>query len=350
MKSRGLVDLYLPSNIAYHVKILLGSVLAAAFLSIVQGMNPLKSLSPWVLLMIFLQFEIYIYLGFRFFNIRKAASTGEFLRKMILRLGIYYLIVLVIALLFLVLTVFILYIVNGADLHNFFPNLIRRETKGFFVGFAGGIFFGTMIFFFFQWIDALKRVQKLKEEQLIFRYETLKNQVRPHFLFNSLNTLSSLVDGNEPAEKFIERLSGMYRYMLDNLEKNEVDLADELKFVGDYFYLQQIRDEEKIELDMTGIPVNTYNILPFSMQIPVENALKHNMATRETPLKIRIFFEDDQVIIINNLRKKMNLESSTGIGLKNLKERIRLATGKELKVSEGNSEFSVTIPLIKKVK
>lgn len=346
MKSKGITDLYLPSKVAYHVKVLLGSVLTTTFFSLMRGINPINREFPQILLLIFVQFEIYIWIGSRFFNIEKSGSAGEFLRKTFLRLVVYYLIVLVIASIIVTLYIFIIFKVSGANLYDFFPNLIHRESKGFIVAFAGGILFGTLIFFFFQWFDALKREQKLKEEKLIFRYETLKNQVRPHFLFNSLNTLSSLVDGNDHAEKFIQKLSGIYRYMLDNIDRSEVSLAEEIKFARDYFYLQQIRDEKKIMLEIKGIPEREMKILPFSIQILIENALKHNSATREQPLTIRLFSEGRYIIVSNNLQKKLNLEESMGIGLKNLGERIRLATGKDLIIESGNNEFTVKLPLL----
>jgi LytS/YehU family sensor histidine kinase len=222
-------------------------------------------------------------------------------------------------------------------------------SKGFLAGFAIGALFGAIIFFYFQWIDALKREQKLKEEKLVFRYETLKNQVRPHFLFNSLNTLSSLVDGNEIADRFIQKLSTIYRYILENVDKEMVELEKELNFVKDYFSLQQIRDEDKIHLELDHFETSGLNILPISVQILIENALKHNAATREKPLHIRIGSENNDFIVVkNNLQRKTVMEKSSGLGLKNLGERIKLATGKEIMIIETANEFIVKIPLIRK--
>jgi LytS/YehU family sensor histidine kinase len=208
--------------------------------------------------------------------------------------------------------------------------------------------FGALIFLIIQWLDALKRERKLKEENLIFQNETLKNQVNPHFLFNSLNTLSSLIAAKpETAEWYINRLSSIYRYILENSQKDKVPLQAELVFINDYFDLHRIRDEEKILFSIQAPDADRYGILPVSLQILIENAIKHNMATREKPLKISIWLENNHVIVKNNLQKMAVQFNSTKIGLKNLAERVRLLTGKVLIVEETNSDYTVKVPLVK---
>jgi two-component system LytT family sensor kinase len=207
--------------------------------------------------------------------------------------------------------------------------------------------FGAVIFVFIQWQDALKREQKLREEKLIFQNETLKNQVNPHFLFNSLNTLSSLIYSRpETAELFINRLSSIYRYILENSQKDRVPLQSELSFISDYFGLHKIRDEEKIMLNIEIEDSDGFEILPVSLQILLENAIKHNIATRENPLMISIYIENMHVIVKNNLQKKSVQLPSTKIGLKNLAERFRLMTGKTLEITETRTEFIVKAPLL----
>jgi two-component system, LytTR family, sensor kinase len=346
MKTRGITDLYLPQKIAFHVKVVLGSILATALFHIFKGTNLFSRETPSIFLLIYIQMEIFIWLGMRFFNLGPTKSSKDFLRKTIIRLVLFYMIVLALATVILTIVSLFGFIINGADLNNFFGQLVRMESKGFMVSFAGGVLIGTVVFFYFQWTDALKREQKLKEEKMIFRYETLKNQVRPHFLFNSLNTLSSLVNGNETADMFITKLSAIYRYILDNIDKDTVELEKELAFVRDYFYLQQIRDENKINLELEIFTANGLRILPISLQILVENALKHNSATRENPLHIKIDLENSNFIVVrNNLQRKTVMERSSGIGLKNLGERLKLATGKEMIISENSDQFIVKIPL-----
>ena len=197
-----------------------------------------------------------------------------------------------------------------------------------------------------QWLDSLKREQKLREEKLIFQYETLKNQVNPHFLFNSLNTLSTLVYKDPKlSDEFIKKLSIIYRYILENSERDMVDLHSEIQFVRNYFYLQKIRDNGKIELKIEVEDQEDYQILPISLQLLVENALKHNAATREKPLTIIIKKEDESIVITNNIQPKLNIEKSSKIGLKNLAERVKLMTGKEIEIEETRDQYKVIIPL-----
>jgi LytS/YehU family sensor histidine kinase len=194
----------------------------------------------------------------------------------------------------------------------------------------------------------LRREQKFREEKLIFQNETLKSQVNPHFLFNSLNTVSSLIQTNpDKAEQFINNLSSVYRYILENGQKDKVPIQSELDLTNKYFDLHRVRDEEKITLSIDYTDADSYQILPVSLQILIENAIKHNIATRENPLKISICFEGQYIVVKNNLQVKATQLKSTGIGLKNLAERVRLISGKDLIIEEDDNSFIVKIPLLK---
>ncbi len=210
-----------------------------------------------------------------------------------------------------------------------------------------GLLCGAVIFIIILWQDTLKREQKLREENLIFQNETLKNQINPHFLFNSLNTLSSLIITQpELAERFISRLSSIYRYILENISKDTITLPSELSFITGYFELHKIRDEEKILLSIQIPNADKFKILPVSLQILVENAIKHNKATREYPLMISIFVEADQIVVKNNLQRMATQIKSTGIGLKNLTNRVKLISGRDLMIEETNSYYQVKLPLL----
>jgi LytS/YehU family sensor histidine kinase len=170
--------------------------------------------------------------------------------------------------------------------------------------------------------------------------------VNPHFLFNNLNTLSSLITTDpEVAEKFLNRLSSIYRYILENSQNSKVPLNSELTFIRDYFDLYRIRDEGKISLSIDTPGSELFLIIPVSLQILIENAIKHNMATREKPLKIKIYIENQSIVVRNNLQRMSAPLKSTKIGLKNLAERVKLVTGKDLVIEESNSEFIVKVPL-----
>jgi LytS/YehU family sensor histidine kinase len=239
------------------------------------------------------------------------------------------------------------YAIHFNDFSQFFDVLFNIEMKGFIIATLVGFTIGSVFFFYTQWAESVDRAQKLREEKLIFQYETLKSQVNPHFLFNSLNTLLSLVRTEpELSEKFVQKLSAIYRYILENREKELVPLSAELDFVNDYFYLQKIRDDEKIEMKTElNIDVNAL-IVPVSLQLLVENALKHNASTRKQPLEIIIHNEGlDKVVVRNQLQKKTQLADSSKIGLKNLNERCRLILNREIEILETTEEFIVKIPV-----
>jgi len=306
-----------------------------------------KSLS--LLLLIFIQLEVFIFLGFIIFRDFKPVSEPKVVTRLILsRFVIFYIacfasaFVLIIAMLYA--EHWIIYHDTSKVINNFF----HYEFWGWFKTTTAGLSVGAIIFIYVLWQDALKREQKLKEENLVFQNETLKNQVNPHFLFNSLNTISSLVQSQPgTAEKFINNLSSVYRYILENGQRDKVPLKSELDFIIGYFNLYKIRDEEKIILNIEDIDSGMFEILPVSLQILLENGIKHNIATRENPLRISIYIEGQYIVVKNNLQKKATQFQSTKIGLKNLYERIKLTTGRDLIIEETNNYFIVKLPLLK---
>ena len=292
-----------------------------------------------------MQLEIFIWLGMKFFENLKA-SDPTFKKQIVLRLLFFYTTVLVIAGSVYLIVFAINYVSKNDDWHNFIPDLFNIEIKGFAIGTIIGFTIGALFFFYMQWDDALKREQKLKEEKLISQYQTLKSQVNPHFLFNTLNTLSTLVyKSPEVSEQFIQKFASIYRYILDKNNEDLVTLEEELKFVTDYFYLQKFRDEEKIELEVNVVPQKGDQILPVSIQLLVENALKHNAATRKQPLLISIGIEEDYIVVKNSIQQKSKLEESSKTGLKNLSERCRLVLNREIEVTQDQKEFIVKVPI-----
>ena len=197
-------------------------------------------------------------------------------------------------------------------------------------------------------IAVIKRIEKTTEEKMRYHYETLKNQLNPHFLFNSLNTLSSIIYQDVTlADRYIVKLSSIYRYILDQYENKLINLENELEFVKDYFYLQQLRDEDRIQLEIDILHPEKYQILPVSLQLLVENAFKHNAASIEKPLVIKISgVSDGYISVENNRQPKQQLSGSFQIGLKNLAERVKIITGKELKTEQSSIYFCVKIPII----
>ncbi|MDD2538146.1 MAG: histidine kinase, partial [Bacteroidales bacterium] len=235
----------------------------------------------------------------------------------------------------------------GRDMKEFLPHLFQNELN-----FGKGSFFiwlmvFTIFFFYFLWRKSVTREQSLMEESLKYRYNTLKAQINPHFLFNSLNTLSELIY-KEPsvADNYLQKLASVYRYILDNEENSLVPLENELAFVEDYYNMQKERGTDKIILTVERYNKGSFLVIPVSIQMLLENALKHNAASKDSPLDIRIAINHESISVSNNIQRKQVMGQSTKTGLKNLSERVRLITGKEMEISEKNNTFKVTIPLI----
>ena len=334
-------------NSRFHFYTIIGSLFYTTALGLItKGKLELTSFAVTLGLMV-LQVEIFAWIGLFVFGKINYNTVQEFIRKILLRLAIFYVFVVLIAgLMFVLVSAFLSYS-QGINMGLFFQQLPEKELRGFIVGSSIGLLTGTVIFFFIELIAAIKRAQQLTEEKMRYHYETLKNQMNPHFLFNSLNTLSTIIYQDvQLADRFIVKLSSIYRYILDQQDNKLVSLENEIIFVKDYFYLQQLRDDDRIGLIITVEQPSNYLILPVSLQLLVENALKHNMATTGKPLKIQISMEDGKYIIVeNNLQPKQQLDGSFQIGLKNLGERIKLVTGKELIVEKNTDRFKVKIPI-----
>jgi sensor histidine kinase YesM len=308
--------------------------------------NAEDAVSLFILLVI--QMELFIALAVKLFtDVKPGLERRELTRILLSRFALFMIICFIIALLIVIVFICFKSMIHREDALNAMDMFFSGRFVGWLKGTIGGLLFGAAIFIFVQWQDALKREQKLREENLIFQNETLKTQINPHFLFNNLNTLSSLVSSRpEVAETFISRLSSIYRYIIENSTKNRVALEEELTFISDYFYLYRIRDGEKIVLDVDIKNSESYFILPVSLQVLVENAIKHNMATREEPLKISVYLEGENVVVRNNIQRMASQVRSTGIGLKNLSERVRLISGKSMIIEDTAVFFTVKIPLL----
>lgn len=298
----------------------------------------------------YVQIELFLYLAYIIFkHVGRGSSPGEITKILLSRFALFLIVCFVAALIVMIIFLYIKQLLRGEGMSNVLSNFFTYEFRGWFRTTIFGFSLGAVIYIIVLWQDALKNEQKMREANLIFQNETLKTQVNPHFLFNSLNTISSLIQ-TQPAtaEKFINNLSSVYRYILENVQKDRVPLQSELDFINRYFNLHKVRDEEKIKLHIDVALSVTFEILPVSLQILIENAIKHNIATRENPLIINIYTEytDSQYIVVkNNLQRKASQLNSMKIGLKNLHERVKLVTGKLLIIEETDSDYIVKIPL-----
>ena len=202
-------------------------------------------------------------------------------------------------------------------------------------------------FFLINWRQTAIDTEKLRRENVEARYESLKNQVNPHFLFNSLNALTNLVyEDQDKAVKFIKQLSDVYRYVLDTRGKEVVTLKEELTFLESYIYLQQIRFGDKLKISIRLTP-DGIMIPPLALQILIENAIKHNIISEDDPLSIRLYMEKDRVVVENNFQKKtISGETSSGIGLENICKRYQFLSATEVEIVENADIFKVKLPIL----
>jgi two-component system, LytTR family, sensor kinase len=205
------------------------------------------------------------------------------------------------------------------------------------------------VYFFQEWKKNIQQTEALAKESIISQFEALKNQVDPHFLFNSLNTLAALIDdNNEPAQKYLEQLSDVYRYVLISKDKPTVTLEEELAFLNAYIYLNKTRFRDNLVVEnKISAEYNKYMVAPLTLQMLVENAIKHNIISKEKPLIIRLTPEDNEYIRIeNNIQEKSVLEKSTKVGLQNIINRYNFLTPKKIKILNNQELFTVQIPLL----
>ena len=202
--------------------------------------------------------------------------------------------------------------------------------------------------FFNKWQETELKKEKLEKEKATVQYDNLKNQLNPHFLFNSLTSLNALIFENPTlASEFLQQLSKVYRYVLENKDKTLVTLATEVKFVANYVHLLKARFDEGIEVNIEiDDMVSDKQILPVTLQILIENAIKHNSTSKNTPLRINIYAQDGYLVVKNNLQIKKAVENSNKQGLENLRNLYTYLIEKEIQIKQDSSSFAVMIPLI----
>ncbi|MET3536915.1 2TM domain-containing protein [Chryseobacterium limigenitum] len=190
--------------------------------------------------------------------------------------------------------------------------------------------------------------QKLIAKSANAQFESLKNQLDPHFLFNSLNVLSSLIDENpRQAQKFTASMSKIYRYVLEQKDKELVTVEDEIEFAKTYCDLLKTRFEDSVDFvfDVNKEDYRRY-VVPLSLQLLLENCIKHNFATSSKPLIIKVFSENDTLCIENNLQVREQMKESAGIGLSNIVQRYSLLTKKNVFIEKSEDYFKVKLPIL----
>ncbi|WP_282073022.1 2TM domain-containing protein [Polaribacter atrinae] len=244
--------------------------------------------------------------------------------------------------------------------------LFGNSVENFFKGYLVWVHLFAIIFslgvaaflhakgFMVNWKSAM--TQESTQQQIVAKtetakFESLKNQLDPHFLFNSLNVLTSLIGENPAqAEKFTTKLSKVYRYVLEQRNKDLVPIDEELKFAKTYMQLLEMRFEDAVKFNIPdSISTNELKIVPLSLQLLLENAVKHNVVSSSKPLTISIYEEDGYLIIENNVNPKEAIGKSTKVGLQNIADRYGLITQKGVKIENNNKIFKVSLPLLYKM-
>lgn len=190
-------------------------------------------------------------------------------------------------------------------------------------------------------------IEQLKQAELKANLASLKEQISPHFLFNTLNTLSTLTQ-ETVVKDFVNELANVYRYVLAYKDENVATVQQELDFIGSYLYIVKTRLEDSIgiTIQVEQEILNT-RIPPLTLQILIENAIKHNVASMQHPLKIRIYNTGRELIISNNFQPKQSVSHSTGTGLDNIAQRYQLLFGQEIVIEKNAADFSVKLPIIR---
>jgi len=228
------------------------------------------------------------------------------------------------------------------------PGYIQRSIIGNLILTAVFTGFYEAAYYLNELKKSIRQKEELKRAQVESQMEILKNQVQPHFLFNSLNTLSSIIPTEpEMAVHYVQNLSKVYRYILEIKDKKLIHLSEELACIEAYLFLLKIRfgDNLKVEIDINEV-ANNGHVIPLSLQLLVENAMKHNIVSNKRPLHIDITNKGETLEISNNLQLKQQKQASTGTGLANIRRRYQILTGKDIQIEETPTIFKVNIPII----
>ncbi|MBP0902669.1 sensor histidine kinase [Mariniflexile gromovii] len=221
----------------------------------------------------------------------------------------------------------------------------------YLMNFFLSVIFNLVIFgayYFYQWKNNLINKSNLEKEQAIVKYDALRNQLNPHFLFNALTSLNSLIFENQQlASDFLQQLSKVYRYTLQNRDKEAVSIRTELNFVQHYISLMKTRFGEAIQFIIKVDEVDMEKgIVPVLSQMLIENAVKHNSVSLENPLRISISSDGVYFIVENNINKKAQVETSNKLGVQNMKDLYKYLTNRSVEVENTETHFVVKIPLI----
>lgn len=241
-------------------------------------------------------------------------------------------------------------VIENVSIKNFF---LTESPKNYI--FSSIVTFVVVLFIHFIYLYKYYQESRLKEQKIIAgtanaKFESLKNQIDPHFLFNSLNVLSSLIEENpENAQQFTTSLSKIYRYVLEQKDKELVTVSEELAFAKTYMKLLKMRFENSITFELpTDFENPEAKVVPLSLQLLLENTIKHNVVSENKPLHIKIYIKDNFLVVENNLQKKEVLQDRKGVGLQNIVSRYAILSERKVLIDENKETFAVYLPILTK--
>lgn len=327
---------------SYHMGVNIGAIYAERVSESYQyrgGVNPFVEFG-----IVFLvnTFSLYLYFRFNFWIIGNFSNSKK-------RSWLLFLLMTVMVGIFSTVMSQLLAIWLKGDLSAYHYSVIQFIKD--FLLYIASVFFSYLLYLILKNQEKMEENKNLVIENFKNRYNALKSQTDPHFLFNSLNSLNGLIGyDDERAHEYVVQLSSVFRYIIQ--ERPLVTLAEELEFTESYIYLMKIRYGDAFTVEMKVCHrYREYPILPFAIQTLVENAVKHNIVSRNKPLKLVISTTDDEVLVVeNNLQLRMDAREGSGLGLSNLNERYSLVFKKQIHISQTqDNQFRVEIPLVKRV-
>ncbi|MGF6848122.1 two-component system LytT family sensor kinase [Chitinophaga sp. W3I9] len=230
---------------------------------------------------------------------------------------------------------------------NFGPVMLMVEVRGILI---------NLVFYMFLHLlqqnyenqHVTMELERIKSDNLSAQYELLKQQVNPHFLFNSLNTLKAMVEsGEQESVDFIIKLSNFYRFTLESRKLDLIHVSEEMEILNAYLFLQKARFEDGFTFESTLSPGTLKTLIPpFTLQLLVENCIKHNIVSLEKPLRIGIYEEDDKIIVENQVQQKTGEQHSLGVGLKNIDLRYQHLLNQHIDIVADEKVFQIKLPLI----
>jgi hypothetical protein len=251
--------------------------------------------------------------------------------------------------------IFLLRIFEDVIIENkSFIDFIKNEKASNYI-LASLFTFIILLIVHFIYLYKWYQENKLKEQKIIAgtasaKFESLKNQIDPHFLFNSLNVLSSLIEENpDNAQKFTTSLSKVYRYVLEQKDKELITVTEELAFAKTYMNLLKMRFENSLTFELPiDYDSDESKVVPLSLQLLLENTIKHNIVSEKKPLHIKIYVKDNYLVVENNLQKKEVLQDRQGVGLQNIVNRYGLISQRKVLIEQSEKYFKVLIPILTK--